>query len=83
MPKKRFSLSKKHEWIINATEFEIPEPWESFDQNPLNKGKSAVNQTVNVLMKCIQVLVKNTRMQDSAEELLDKAQKVFDYCNKD
>lgn len=83
MPKSRFKLSKKHEWIINATCFEIPEPWERWDRDPRHKGDSAVNTTIVVLMDCIKVLTKGTKMQDSAGELLDKAQKVFDYCEKE
>lgn len=82
MPKNKFKLSKKHEWLINAICFEIPEPWKRFN-SPLEKGESAKNKTIILLMKAVQVLTRNTIMQNSADEFLGKCQKVFDYTDRE
>ena len=79
MPMRRFKLSKKHKWLIDATIFKIPEPWvRDYSTSMLHKGTNARIETVSVLMEAVKVLTRNTVMADSANEFLDKCQKVFD-----
>lgn len=83
MHKAKFVLSKKHEWLIDKL-YEIPEPWErNLSPSSLSRGQNARNETVIILMQTIKKLTENTQMEGSARELLDKAQRVFDYTSED
>lgn len=83
MPKRKFALSKKHEYLIDKI-IEIPEPWErTFGfKEYLNMGENAKNETIVILMQVIKKLTDNTALKDTAKEFLDKAQKVFDYVEQ-
>lgn len=79
MPKNKFNLSKKHQWLIDATIYELPEPWKrDFDVRPDNRGEGAKNAAIVTLMKTVRMLTRNTQLENSADEFLEKCHKIFD-----
>ncbi len=84
MPKNRFNLSKKHQWLIDATVYKLPEPWKrDFDVKPDNRGEGAKNTAIITLMEAVKVLTRNTLLENSADDFLEKCQKIFDTIEKE
>lgn len=82
MPKQKLTLSKKHEYLLDAmckipTIGEIQCPaWTSaihgkYDDNRYN--------TEDAILMCIERLTQGTQMEDVGKELSEKARAVFDY----
>lgn len=76
MPKQKYVLSKKHEYLIDYTT-ELPSP---SDDN-LFGGNSDIEKQSRTILICfdvIKMLTKNTKLEHSAIEFCNKAGKVFD-----
>lgn len=83
MPKMKFALSKKHEYLLDIickipTIDEIQHPaWSlsamegKYDDNRYN--------TEDAILMCIEKLTKGTQMEDAGKELSEKARGIFDY----
>lgn len=83
MPKAKFTLSKKHEYLINKI-VEIPTiddiqnaPW----SNDMLNGKRTDFRynTEDVLLMIIENLTKGTQQENIGKEITEKARAVFDY----
>ena len=83
MPKDKFTLSKKHEYLIEKT-CEIPTiddiehcAW----SNDLLNGKHTDFRynTEDILLMIIKTLTKGTQQEDIGKEISEKARAVFDY----
>lgn len=83
MPKQKFTLSKKHEYLLDTickipTIEEITHPawtlsamYGKYDDNRYN--------TEDAILMCIERLTQGTQMEDAGKELSEKARVVFDY----
>ena len=83
MPKDKFSLSKKHEYLIDKIG-EIPtiedishSAW-SNDQL-LGKHTDFRYNTEDILLMIIETLTKGTQQEEIGKEISEKARAVFDY----
>lgn len=83
MPKKKYNLSKKHEYLIEKIG-EMPTiddiktaSW----SNDLLYGKCADFRynTEDILLMIIENLTKGTQKEDIGKEISEKARAVFDY----
>ena len=83
MPKNKFVLSKKHEYLIEKIG-EIPTiddiihcAW----SNDLLRGKHTDFRynTEDTLLMIIETLTKGTQQEDIGKEICEKARNVFDY----
>lgn len=83
MPKSKFNLSRKHEYLINKL-CEIPTlddiknaAWSS----DLLSGKNTDFRynTEDTLLMIIETLTKGTQQEDIGKEIAEKARTVFDY----
>lgn len=83
MPKDKFALSKKHEYLIEKL-CEIPtidDIAHSAWSNDLLNGKHTDFRynTEDVLLTIIETLTKGTQQEDVGKEISQKARAVFDY----
>ena len=83
MPKDKFALSKKHEYLIEKL-CEIPtidDIAHSAWSNDLLNGKHTDFRynTEDVLLTIIETLTKGTLQEDVGKEISQKARAVFDY----
>lgn len=87
MPKRKFSLSKKHEYLIDKLG-EIP------DQEELSHNLLSANilqgtcsdhrgNTEDILLSIIEALTKRTQQEEIGKEIVQKARAVFDYYETD
>lgn len=83
MPKNKYALSKKHEYLIDKIT-DIPDVdtityamW----SNDLLTGKHTDFRynTEDALLMIIEKLTENTQMEDIGKEIVEKARAVFDY----
>lgn len=83
MPKDKFKLSKKHEFLIEKIG-DIP----SMDEiqytkwaRDLSNGKNADHRynTEDALLQILEMITKGTQMEEIALEISEKARAVFDY----
>lgn len=83
MPKGKFTLSKKHEYLIDKIE-EIPT---INDIQNARWSKDMLNgmhtdfryNTEDTLLMIIETLTKGTQQEDIGKEISEKARAVFDY----
>lgn len=83
MPKERWKLSKKHEFLIDQIS-EIPtinEILHPFLDGGISIGMCQDHRynTENIILMALETLTKGTQMEDIGKELSDKAREVFDY----
>lgn len=83
MPKDRFKLSKKHEYLIDKIG-DIPDIntiKSSMFSNDFMTGKFADHRynTEDALLMIIERLTAGTQMEDIGREISEKARAVFDY----
>lgn len=83
MPKDKFALSKKHEYMIDKIT-EIPTIEDivhaAWSNDMLNgKHTDFRYNTEDVLLMIIENLTKGTQQEDIGKEISDKARAVFDY----
>lgn len=83
MPKNKFVLSKKHEYLIDKIS-EIPTVEDiahSAWSNDMLNGKHTDFRynTEDVLLMIIENLTKGTQKEDIGKEISEKARTVFDY----
>lgn len=83
MPKNRYSLSKKHEYLIDKLN-EIPtmedircKAWTKDMLYGLHTDFRY--NTEDILLNVIERLTKGTQMEDIGREISDKAREIFDY----
>lgn len=86
MPKDKFALSKKHEYLIDKIS-EIPTIEDIINcawSNDLLKGKHTDFRynTEDVLLMIIETLTKGTQQEDIGKEISEKARVVFDYYSE-
>jgi hypothetical protein len=79
MPKRKFELSQKHEYLINKLS-EIP----TIDEIHNSGWTSVVStdyryNTEDILLMIIEALTKGTQMENIGNEISEKARTVFDY----
>lgn len=83
MPKDKFTLSKKHEYLIEKIG-EIPTiddiEHSTWSGDMLNgKHTDFRYNTEDVLLMIIETLTKGTQQEDIGKEISEKARAVFDY----
>ena len=83
MPKGKFTLSKKHEYLIDKIE-EIPTINDiqnaGWSKDMLNgKYTDFRYNTEDALLMIIETLTKGTQQEDIGKEISEKARAVFDY----
>ncbi|MBD5534594.1 MAG: hypothetical protein HDQ99_02825 [Lachnospiraceae bacterium] len=83
MPKDRFTLSKKHEYLIDKIE-EIPTINDiqnaAWSKDMLNgKYTDFRYNTEDTLLMIIETLTNGTQQEDIGKEISEKARIVFDY----
>jgi hypothetical protein len=83
MPKDKFSLSKKHEYLIDKI-VEIPtvedishSAWSN--DHLTGKHTDFRYNTEDVLLMIIEILTKGTQQEEIGKEVSEKARAVFDY----
>lgn len=83
MPKNKFALSQKHEYMIDKL-CEIPttedirnKAWSKDVLNGLHTDFRY--NTEDILLSVIETLTKGTQMEDVGKELSDKAREVFEF----
>ena len=86
MPKEKFSLSKKHEYLIDKLG-EIPDPEELshrlFSADTLQGNCSDHRgNTEEILLYIIETLTKGTQQEETGREIVQKARTVFDYFDE-
>lgn len=86
MPKDKFALSKKHEYLIDKIS-EIPTIEDIVNcawSNDLLKGKYTDFRynTEDVLLMIIETLTKGTQQEDIGKKISEKARVVFDYYSE-
>ena len=86
MPKDKFALSKKHEYLIDKIS-EIPTIGDivhSVLSNAMLSGKHTDFRynTEDVLLMIIETLTRGTQQEDIGKEISNKARAVFDYYSE-
>lgn len=86
MPKNKFCLSKKHEYLIDKLG-EIPSVYDiqhAMFSNDILLGKHADFRynTEDILLMVIERLTNGTQLEDVGKEISDKAREVFDYYSE-
>lgn len=86
MPKKKFNLSKKHEYLIEKigeipTIDEIQDAAWSLDYLNGKRADFRYN-TEDVLLMIIENLTKDTQQEDIGKEISEKARTVFGYYSE-
>lgn len=86
MPKSKYALSKKHEYLIEKIT-DIPDIdtiTHAMWSNDLLSGKHTDFRynTEDVLLMIIETLTKNTQMEDIGKEIAERARDVFDYYSE-
>lgn len=83
MPKRKFALSKKHEYLINKL-VEIPtikdiqnSAWSKDVMN--GKYTDFRYNTEDALLMIVEALTKGTQQEDIGKEITEAARAVFDY----
>lgn len=83
MPKNKFALSRKHEYLINKL-CEIPSiddiknaAWSSDLLN--GKNTDFRYNTEDIILIIIETLTKGTQQEDIGKEISEKARIIFDY----
>lgn len=87
MPKRKFSLSKKHEYLIDKLG-EIPDTGEishGLWSSDLMHGGSTDHRgnTEEILLSIIETLTNGTQQEEIGKEIVQKARAVFDYYETD
>lgn len=86
MPKIKYALSKKHEYLIDKIT-DIPDIntiTHAMWSNDLLSGKHTDFRynTEDVLLMIIEKLTENTQIEDIGKEITEKARAVFDYYSE-
>ena len=87
MPKNKFTLSKKHEYMIDKL-CEIPTTEDIMNKAWSKDMLSGLHtdfryNTEDILLSVIETLTKDTQMEDVGKELSDKARKIFDFYSNE
>lgn len=78
MPKQRFTLSKKHQYLIDQL-YEIPIIKDIDSAGFYHDFSNFRYNTENILLLIIEELTKGTQLESVGIEISDKARDVFDY----
>lgn len=78
MPKQRFTLSKKHEYLLEQIN-DIPTIKDIKSAMFFHDYSDFRYNTENILLMIIEELTKNTQLELIGKDISDKAREIFDY----
>lgn len=78
MPKQRFTLSKKHQYLIEQL-YEIPTIHDVDTAGFYHDFSNFRYNTENILLMIIEELTKGTQLESVGHEISGKAREIFDY----
>lgn len=78
MPKQRFTLSKKHQYLIDQF-YKIPTIQDIDTAGFYHDFSNFRYNTENILLMIIEELTKGTQLESVGSDISDKAREVFDY----